>query len=323
MNDTVNSRIINHADIRQFTEKSDWRGALLVVNNWALIFSAFLISAVWSHWLTYLFSIILIANRQLGISILMHDASHHLLFKSKVLNLWVGRVFCGAPVIADLDSYRTYHLQHHKKAGTKNDPDYPNYQIYPVSKASFIRKVLRDLSGLTGLKNLYGLYLMNAGFLNYDFVYKSNGSPRHKLSIVKAASNLFKGLWLPILSNVLLWLVLFSLGHGVLYWLWVIAYLTVYQLFLRIRNAAEHAAVPDLLSSDPFQHARTTVARWWERLTVAPNYVNYHLEHHLRPTIPCYRLRQFHFYLRSKGYYEETRVAQGYGDVIKMLIHKA
>jgi len=322
MNEQKAQEAINNAEVRQFTQKSNWRGWLLVSTNWALISFAFLISALWPHWLTFLLSIVLLANRQLGIAILMHDAAHYMLFKSKTLNRWIGHALCGAPVFADLDAYRTYHLKHHKDAGTAKDPDYPNYKIYPVAQKSMRRKVARDLLGITGIKNFWALLLMNAGFINYDFVYKNTES-KQTLSLSKVLINLCKGLWLPVLSNLVLASILYASGHAHLYFLWLLAYFTFYQLFLRIRNAAEHAAVPNLLDRDPRMHARTTRARWWEKLTVAPNYVNYHLEHHLRPNIPCYRLKDFHHYLVAKGYYNETTIAQGYADVLKQLTRNA
>ena len=315
-------RELNNAEIRQFYEKSNWQGSVLVGTNWALISLAFAVSAIWPYWPTYLLSIILLANRQLGIAILMHDAAHHLLFKSKRLNSLIGQTLCGAPVIADLHGYRTYHLKHHKDAGTLNDPDYPNYKNYPVTQTSFLRKIARDLSGITGIKNLWSLLLMNAGLLSYDFVYKNN-EPTQALKFSKVLTNLVKGLWLPVLCNLVLWSILFSLGYAYLYLLWVAAYFTFYQLFLRIRNAAEHGAVPNLLDTEPRKHARTTAARWWERLTVAPNYVNFHLEHHLRPTVPCYRLKEFHQYLITKGYYNDTHIARGYADVLRQLTNAA
>ncbi|MFQ3207199.1 MAG: fatty acid desaturase [Glaciecola sp.] len=322
MNVKNDFRELNNAEIRPFYEKSNYQGALLVAANWALISLAFAISAIWPYWPTYLLSIILLANRQLGIAILMHDAAHHLLFKNKRLNNLIGQILCGAPVIAGLHDYRTYHLKHHKDAGTQNDPDYPNYKNYPVTHTSFLRKIARDLSGITGIKNLWALLLMNAGTLSYDFVYK-NKEPKQALSFAKVLINLVKGLWLPILCNLMLWSILFSLGYAYLYVLWVAAYFTFYQLFLRIRNAAEHGAVPDLLNTEPRKHARTTAASWWERLTVAPNYVNFHLEHHLRPSVPCYRLKAFHQYLVTKGYYNDTHIAQGYADVLRQLTHAA
>jgi fatty acid desaturase len=55
---------------------------------------------------------------------------------------------------------------------------------------------------------------------------------------------------------------------------------------------------------------------------VAPNYVNFHLEHHLRPNVPCYRLKKFHQYLVTNGYYNDIHIAQGYADVLRQLTIK-
>ena len=77
------------------------------------------------------------------------------------------------------------------------------------------------------------------------------------------------------------------------YLLWFAGLATTFQLYLRIRNIAEHACTATG-SNDPFSHARTTHAGWLARATVAPYWVNYHAEHHLFMGVPCYRLPQVH-----------------------------
>ncbi|GAC27992.1 fatty acid desaturase [Brumicola pallidula] len=128
-----------------------------------MISLAFAVSVIWPYRPSYVFSIVLLANRQLSLAILMHDAAHYMLFKNQKVNRWIGSTFCRAVVIADLDAYRTYHLQHHKDSGTQDDPDYLNYKNYPVTHASFLRKAARDLSDTTALKIFWSLLLMNAG----------------------------------------------------------------------------------------------------------------------------------------------------------------
>jgi len=309
-------------EIKSFTGRSDVRGLWILFVNWALVALAFALPALWFNPLTVIMSLILLANRQLGLAILMHECAHYTLFKTRSLNKWLGRLLCGAPVLADLDGYRSYHLKHHKEAGTTNDPDYPNYKNYPVSKSSLKRKVLRDFSGVTGVKTFYVLMLMNAGLLNYDMSYQANSAEK-SLSAGKIARNLASNLFFPITVNVLMFAILYAFGHAWLYALWWISYFTVYMFILRIRNAAEHANVPDLLNKDPRLHARTTYACWWERLTFAPNYVNYHLEHHWIPSIPCYRLKDFHRFLLQKGILNNIKVSPGYVDVVQQLLHPA
>ena len=101
------------------------------------------------------------------------------------------------------------------------------------------------------------------------------------------------------------------------YLLWIGAYMTTYMLVVRIRQVAEHAAVPDLYDDDPRMNTRTTVPHWWERLIFAPNYVNYHLEHHFMASAPCYRLKALHQRLKRRGAYATTPIFHGYREVLR------
>src|SRR3546814_9540380 len=82
--------------------------------------------------------------------------------------------------------------------------------------------------------------------------------------------------------------------------LWIAAMATTFQLYLRVRNIAEHACTTTG-SDDPFTHARPTRATRLERATVAPYWVNDHAEHHLFMGVPCYRLPQVHAALGRAG----------------------
>jgi fatty acid desaturase len=72
--------------------------------------------------------------------------------------------------------------------------------------------------------------------------------------------------------------------------------------------------VPD--PSDPLRNTRTTLATWWERLLLAPNRVNYHLEHHLLMTVPHYKLPRLHRLLDERGLLDGALVTRGYRAVL-------
>ena len=69
-------------------------------------------------------------------------------------------------------------------------------------------------------------------------------------------------------------------GRPELYLLWPVALMTTYRLvpcvFVRSRNTRCRAP-PTIRSAT----REPPSSRWWERLFFAPNFVNYHLEHHL------------------------------------------
>ena len=81
--------------------------------------------------------------------------------------------------------------------------------------------------------------------------------------------------------------------------LWLLPAVTVLQVVLRFRAVCEHGAAADPQS--PLRAARTNFAPWWLRWWLFPHHVNYHLEHHLHPSIPHYNLPRCHAELVKIG----------------------
>jgi fatty acid desaturase len=98
--------------------------------------------------------------------------------------------------------------------------------------------------------------------------------------------------------------------------LWIVALASTFQLFLRVRNIAEHACTTTG-SDDPFTHARTTYAGWIERATVAPYWVNFHSEHHLFMGVPCYSLPRAHALLGKGNYHQRMTIEPGYLSLLR------
>jgi fatty acid desaturase len=147
---------LSREDIQELLRPSDWRSWLSVAVDWGLVFGAMALVAAWPHLptlpLAIVFALFVIGARQLGLAVLMHEAAHRSLFASRRVNDFVGSWLCAYPVWSDLRAYRAYHLQHHAKTATAEDPDLSLVRPFPITRASLRRKVGRDLSGRTGLK---------------------------------------------------------------------------------------------------------------------------------------------------------------------------
>ena len=89
-------------EIRALAERSDLWGWWLVLHCWGTIALALGLFALWPNPLTFLLAVIIIGSRQLGLAILMHEAAHNALFRSRGLNDWTGEWLCGRPILADL-----------------------------------------------------------------------------------------------------------------------------------------------------------------------------------------------------------------------------
>ncbi|MGB1140496.1 MAG: fatty acid desaturase family protein [Halioglobus sp.] len=294
---------LSRDDTARFTEKSDLRAWSMVIGSWLAIAAIFWVVATWTNPFTIVAAIILLAGRMMGLSVLMHDCGHRTLFRSQRLNEVVGQWLCALPVMNDQPSYAKGHLEHHRKAGTHEDPDLPNYQAYPVSKESFRRKVIRDLTGQTGLKLVTYIARGASG------VFNSGGDRSSSMPFVKQ-----------IAVQVVLFGILAAFGIWWAYLLWVVAFMTVFMLIVRVRQVAEHAAVPDLYDPDTRLNTRTVDAPWWQRWTVVPFGVNYHLEHHFMASVPCYHLKALREHLRRQDALEGVPQFNGYGQLLRHVI---
>jgi fatty acid desaturase len=326
----------------ELTRVSRWHGLWLSLHAWlmvALITGGTALLWQW-HWLAGLIAsplaIALVGSRQLGLSILMHEAAHGLLHPKRKINNFTGQWLTGAATGSDLHSYRTYHLTHHRFTQQPEDPDLGLSAAFPTTPASMRRKIIRDLTGQTFLKqrgNQFavawkGLKAMLSGASDTEISAKrdtSAGTPLNRNGAAGVAAPVVNldgakrttrtvGRFLLVQFAVLA-ISLATIGI-IPFLIWIIALATSFQLILRIRNIAEHACTATG-GNDPFSHARTTRANILMRMTLAPYWVNFHCEHHLFMGVPCYSLATAHKLLIAKGYGERMTVANSYGELLR------
>jgi fatty acid desaturase len=302
-------QVLSREEIDSLLEVHDRRGWLTIATNWALVAAAFALVVFAPNPLTIVVALFVIGTRQLGMAVVMHEAAHRTLLSNRKWNDWAGNWLAAYPVWADVAPYRRYHLVHHAKTGSDEDPDLSLVTPFPITRASFRRKIWRDLSGQTGWKQFLAVLRRDLGISrkgNMRNLGMSAGERPdvgwHKLAPVAT-------------SNAVLLGILALCGHPELYLLWVLAWFTTYRLVTRLRSIAEHALPAGGERSDPLCNTRTTLARWWERLLVAPNRVNYHLEHHLLMTVPHYNLPRMHRLLAERGALRGALVSKGYLEV--------
>ncbi|MEM9011257.1 MAG: fatty acid desaturase family protein [Pseudomonadota bacterium] len=300
---------LSSEEIRPLAERSDLMGALLLLHCWGVIAAALGLFALWPSVLTFVLAVMLIGSRQLGLAILMHDAAHVALFKTRRLNEVAGEWFCGWPILADMRAYRHYHLTHHRFTQTEDDPDIVLSRPFPTTRASLIRKFVRDLTGQTGVKQLFAQIVQSLRLAgDHDAI---EAAERDRMAQSFKGAGLGRGM---LAAGVVM--ILMGLA-GEWWWgfaFWLLPLLTWFQLVLRIRNIAEHGATD--FTDDPLRNVRTTRARPLMRLFVAPYWVNYHLEHHLVMHVPCWRLRKLHDLMVAKGHGARMRVADSYWRVL-------
>lgn len=332
-------KVFGTEDWAAITTLSHWRGMWLVLHAWLVVaLAAFGGALAWDyHWLAGLLLtpvvLAVLGGRQLGLAILMHDGAHGLLHPNRKLNNFLGQWPTGAATGSDLHAYRAYHLTHHRFTQQPEDPDMSLSAPFPTSRDSLRRKAVRDLTGQTFFKQRKSQFATAWRGMKAMLRHESGDGIRDTsagralnlqsrsgidapVTNVDGAKTTAKTVGRFMAVQAMLLIISLLFWGWVPFLLWFVALATTFQLFLRIRNIAEHACTTTG-SDDPFSHARTTYANWLERITVAPYWVNFHSEHHLFMGVPCYSLPRAHALLGKSNYHQRMTIEPNYLSVLR------
>jgi fatty acid desaturase len=296
---------LSKAQLHSLSRVNPFISACHIAREWiGVLLAATLCQHFW-HPLLYLAVVAFIGARQHGLLILMHDGTHYRLFRNRRLNDWLTELLLAWPHLATMRSYRENHLAHHNYVNTEKDPDWARKKDndewnFPQSARTLLGILLRDLIGIGGI-NLIRLASS-----------MSSAAP----VAGKAFSRIRLGFYVIVIGG----LIAAGCGKALLLY-WVAPYFTWLILIMRIRSIAEHFAIEG--RPGVYGQTRTTYAGLLARLLVAPNYVNYHLEHHFFPSVPFFRLPQLHLLLMSNEEFAATaHITQGYGRLLKECLRR-
>lgn len=205
----------------------------------------------------------------MGMVTFMHDALHYTLFRSRAAN-WVFGILCMLPIFATFVGFREDHIEHHRHNRSPRDPD-----AFTMGRRGFGDFVLFYAYALIG-----GVL----SFIHFNFIY-----PFQKFGARLWAIQLFE----LALKATVYWLVLAAAArHGMLgkaleVWLWPVF---VLSLLNSMRFIAEHYGTP--WNAGQMAGTRTVTSNrvhsfFW-------NNINWHIGHHVYPTVPWYNLRRLH-----------------------------
>ena len=298
-------------ELAPLTRIVDWRSAVAVLQTWLIIGATVGIAVVFPSMPSLLAAIVIIATQQHALFILQHEAVHYRLFAHRGWNDLIGRL-CGAAAGMSMRTYRVLHRLHHDHLHDESDPDIAIHGGYPRGRWYLVRKLLKDLSGRTavnGYRYFFGSPVQNARAQSaVDPLVDT--SPRLRAA-AKADQKFVIALQLALPSIAL------ALGgwNALLLYLvlWVLPAVTVLQAILRLRAICEHGALVD--PSSPLTATRSHPDRlrvsWLlARMLLFPHHVNYHVEHHLYPAVPHYRLKELRALLVSRGLLAGSAVGQ-------------
>ncbi len=254
------------------------RNAFTVVGAFAAPVAVVAAVIALAHPLATIVAIPVMGALQLRMFILHHEGAHRLLFSKRRINDLIGISLLGWLAFGTgTHQYRRVHTNHHRDEFGPKEPDFLLYAFYPVSRASMRRKLTRDLLGVSAYRILKPRF---TGLVKPKFL---------KLSLRFLA------------GQALVLAAFWAAGHPWLYaLLWLLPYVSYYQVVNRLRAVAEHGGMTR--SSDrrnTTHHVRQSLLA---RMLLVPYNVGYHLAHHVDSGIPARNLPRLHSALEEDGY---------------------
>jgi fatty acid desaturase len=264
--------------------------------------AAAIAGAEWLHrWYGYAAAMVWIGARQHALFILMHEGTHYRVARNRWWNDFLTEVFFGGPVFVSMRDYRTSHFEHHRYVNTGDDPDWVAKQTedwaFPKPGEKLASLLLQDLLLLRVKEQIVGL------------VMSLNQPPKSWREVWNYH------LWRWLYYAVALGTIVFFGWERQFIVYWLLPYFTWLKLILRWRSIAEHFGIEN---DSAYTHTRTTYPRWWERLLITPKNANFHLDHHLYPSVPFFKLPQLHAELMKIPNFAQTaHVTVSYWGVLR------
>ncbi len=151
------------ARLREFLETDNVTNFFYIARAWFFSFAAaaaVIAGFEWSRsagfslwWIApvYLAAILVIGASQHQLAGAGHEATHHILFKNRLLNELAGDWLCMFPLFTSVHQFRLYHLAHHQYVNDpERDPDFAVLKRsglwfnFPISKRTFLRRIARQ-----------------------------------------------------------------------------------------------------------------------------------------------------------------------------------
>ena len=97
---------------------------------------------------------------------------------------------------------------------------------------------------------------------------------------------------------------------------WLVPFGTWLNMVAHIRSISEHFSLPSSYNSS--NRTRTLILSFFEKLFLIPNNINYHIEHHLYPSVPFYRLPEIHnFLMHNFEYREKSHITYNFRNLVE------
>lgn len=282
------------SELRDLTISNNYRGILGIISDYFFIFFAILLSTI--SWWCYPLTLLIIGSRQRALATLLHDASHNCLAKNKKLNYILGTFFSGYLIGQEFFNYKISHVKgHHAYLGDKEkDPDYQYHLIVGLyniqNNKQFFRKYI-----------IKPVFLLNiVSYLFYVFKYRM-----FQYKIAPKQYIIMVCYWV-----IILFLLYYFSLLKFFFLFWVVPYITTFFIIGWFIEMAEHYPLVHE-NNESLYMTRNRFSHWIESFFLSIHSENYHLTHHIMPSIPFWNISKAHKIMMKDKQYKDLNDEMG------------
>ncbi len=302
---------ISKEELRNFSSRKPFFALLHIAMEWSLIVLAAYLTNLYFNVFFYILCVVWIGARQHALGVIMHDAAHGNLFASRKLNYVISDLFLAWPLLVATQTYWQGHSVHHRHTKNDKDPDWvaqkdiPIYQL-PRTRWQFFTHFMKDMTGI-GLFQLIQL-----------FIYLGSRPKDPSIIVDKKQLYTYRAL------RISYYLIIFSVVHYLSAWkillmFWFVPMITWFKWVVYLRSLGEHHGFD---GTGPLGHTRTTIVSVFGKFFITPKNINFHMEHHIYPTVPFFRLPEVHkLLMENPEYRSKVKVNQGFWSVLNDAVH--
>jgi fatty acid desaturase len=280
------------AVVRRLSHLHSALGVAHILLEWTAVVVAAWVTETFWHPLLYAAAVVWIGSRQHALAIMAHDGVHGLIVRNRRVNDLLAELLLAWPVLVPFRSYRHVHRLHHRHLGTERDPDFARNRPDRLGRRGGPFEFARIMLGLNAEQR---------GLLAF-FAW---GDVAVETERLKTRPWLRGGYYALVLGVAWAFGGLSLLGQY-----WLVPLCTWFLFCMRLKGTAEHFAVE---GREPLNLSRSIRPGPLTRLLIAPKQVYCHIEHHLYPSVPHYRLRELQAELmKHPGFAERAHVTGGY-----------
>lgn len=284
---------IDNKLLRELSKRSNFKGFIdIIIFLFALLLSGYFCILSWGTWWTFL-SFFMYGNIFYSKVIsIQHETNHETYFKSRSLN----KVFYHVTSLLggfEAVRWKWSHFHHHSYTifTTKEEYDYENNCPRPTEPIRFLINFL-PLGPLLNIQKI-------RHFTHFEIIKHSFGiiSPVVKMTVPK------KEIKKVINSSrlyVLFWMLIVILSLYLHSWLPVLMIILppfYGNTILMLMSLTQHAGLENN-SNDHRTSTRTVILNSFFSFLYSK--MEYHIEHHIFPKVPCHNLKKLHKHLKSQ-----------------------